>query len=127
MIGSVIVAGSDGIAVRLVEELVLLGEAVSVLAREMEPRFRTHLEREGVRVLEGDPRDVSDLQLAGLDSAVAAFDARAGTAELFPAAASGVLALVPDDEPDEDEATAVEAAVEAAVGELRQAASLHRC
>ena len=51
MIGSVIVAGSDGIAVRLVEELVALGEAVAVLAREMEPRFRTHLEREGVRVL----------------------------------------------------------------------------
>ena len=69
MIGSVIVAGSDGIAVRLVEELVALGEAVAVLAREMEPRFRTHLEREGVRVLQGDPRDVADLKLAGLDSA----------------------------------------------------------
>ena len=33
---------------------------------------------------------------------VAAFDAQAGTAELFPAAAPGVLALVPDDEPDDD-------------------------
>ena len=214
MTGSVIVAGSDGIAVRLVQELVALGEGVVVIVRDMEPRFRAHLERDGVRVLEGDARDVSDLQLAGLDSAaglaivedddvgnlhaalaargarpelrlvvrmfnqnlgsrlealfpdahilsasaiaapaflaaalrtsqrvivadrafdvralgddddlasavpVAAFDADAGTAELFPAAAPGVLALVPDDQDDDDVSV-----VEAAVGEFRQAAS----
>ena len=215
MIASYIVAGSDGIAVRLAEDLIALGEQAIVIARDMEPRFRAYLEGEGVRVLAGDARDVADLRAAGLATAtalaiveendvanlhaalaargaradirlvvrmfnqqlgsrlealfpeahilsasaiaapaflsaalrtsqrivvadrafevralgaeddpttalpVAAFDARTGTATLFPAAAEGVLALVPSDQDEEDDASAVEAAAE----ELRQAAS----
>jgi Trk K+ transport system NAD-binding subunit len=71
MDGSFIVAGSDGIAVRLAEELIALGESVVVIARDMEPRFRTHLVQQGVLVLEGDARDLADLRTAGLDSAAA--------------------------------------------------------
>jgi Trk K+ transport system NAD-binding subunit len=214
MDGSVIVAGSDGVAVRLAEELIALGERVVVLARNMEPRFRSHLEREGVRVLAGDARDVAGLRAAGLDSApalalvedddvgnlhaalaargarselrlvvrmfnqelgarldallpgarilsssviaapaflaaalrssqrivvagrpfevrslsaaddatkalpIAAFDTQTGAATLFPVAAPGVLALVPDDEHEDDAS-----ALETAAAELRQAAS----
>ncbi len=66
-----IVAGSDGIAVRLAEELVALGERVVVLSQEMEPRFRTRLEQMDIRVLGGDPRDVADLRAAGLETAAA--------------------------------------------------------
>jgi Trk K+ transport system NAD-binding subunit len=64
-----IVAGSDSLAVRLASELIALGEDVVVIARDMEPRFRVLLERDGVRVLEGDARDVADLHDAGLDDA----------------------------------------------------------
>jgi Trk K+ transport system NAD-binding subunit len=71
MAGRYIIAGADGLAVRVAEELTALGEQVVVLARELEPRFRVHLEREGVRVLEGDARDVADLREAGLDDAKA--------------------------------------------------------
>jgi Trk K+ transport system NAD-binding subunit len=71
MAGSFIVAGADGLAVRLAQELIALGEDVVVLARDIEPRFRVHLEREGIRVVEGDPRDVADLRDAGLDQAQA--------------------------------------------------------
>ena len=71
MDGPVIVAGSDGIAVRLAEEVLVLGEAVVVMARDMEPRFRTRLEQAGVPVLEGDPRNLADLRAAGLESAPA--------------------------------------------------------
>jgi len=66
-----IVAGSDGIAVRIAEELTALGETVVVIARDLEPRFRTRLEQEGVRVVDGDARDAADLRAAGLDSAAA--------------------------------------------------------
>ncbi len=66
-----IVAGSDGIAVRLAEELVALGERVVVLSHAIEPRFRTRLEELDIRVLEGDARDVADLHAAGLDTAAA--------------------------------------------------------
>lgn len=66
-----IVAGSDGIAVRLAEELIALGEDVVVLSQGLEPRFRTRLEQADVRVLEGDARDIADLRAAGLDSAQA--------------------------------------------------------
>jgi Trk K+ transport system NAD-binding subunit len=66
-----IVAGSDGIAVRLAEELAALGERTVVLAHDMEPRFRTRLEQLSVQVFEGDPRDVADLRSAGLDTAAA--------------------------------------------------------
>jgi Trk K+ transport system NAD-binding subunit len=69
MTGPVIVAGSDGLAVRLVQELLAVGEAVVAVGRELEPRFRRHLEEEGVGVIDGDPRDISDLRLAGLDTA----------------------------------------------------------
>jgi Trk K+ transport system NAD-binding subunit len=68
---SFIVAGSDSLAVRLASELIALGEGVVVIAREIQPRFRVLLEREGVRVLEGDARDVADLRDAGLDEATA--------------------------------------------------------
>jgi Trk K+ transport system NAD-binding subunit len=71
MVETFIVAGSDGIAVRLAEELAALGERTVVLAHDMEPRFRTRLEQLSVRVLEGDPRDVADLRAAGLDTASA--------------------------------------------------------
>jgi Trk K+ transport system NAD-binding subunit len=71
MTGQFIVAGSDGIAVRLAQELTALGEEVVVLAREIEPRFRVSLEREGVRVIEGEARDVADLRDAGLATAAA--------------------------------------------------------
>ena len=66
-----IVAGSDGIAVRLAEELVALGEIVVVLSHDIEPRFRTRLEQMDIRVLDGDARDVADLRDAGLESAAA--------------------------------------------------------
>jgi Trk K+ transport system NAD-binding subunit len=66
-----IVAGSDGIAVRLAEELVALGELVVVLSQGIEPRFRTRLEQLDIRVLAGDARDVADLRDAGLDTAKA--------------------------------------------------------
>ena len=68
---SFIVAGSDGIAVRLAEELVALGERVVVLSHDIKPRFRTRLEQMDIRVLEGDARDVADLHAAGLDTAAA--------------------------------------------------------
>jgi Trk K+ transport system NAD-binding subunit len=72
-------------------------------------------------VIAGRPFEVRLLD-AGDDAAtalpVAAFDTQAGTATLFPVAAPGVLALVPDDEHEED-ASAFETAAE----ELRQAAS----
>jgi Trk K+ transport system NAD-binding subunit len=71
MVETFIVAGSDGIAVRLAEELAALGERTVVLAHDMEPRFRTQLEQLSVRVLEGDPRDVADLRTAGLETASA--------------------------------------------------------
>ena len=54
---------------RVAGELIALGEGVVVIAREIEPRFRVQLEAEGVRVCEGDARDVADLKDAGLDSA----------------------------------------------------------
>jgi Trk K+ transport system NAD-binding subunit len=66
-----IVAGSDGIAVRLAEELVALGERVVVLSHDMKPRFRTHLETLDIRVIAGDARDVADLRTAGLETAAA--------------------------------------------------------
>ncbi len=66
-----IVAGSDGIAVRLAEELVALGERVVVLSHDIEPRFRTRLEQMVIRVFEGDARDVADLREAGLATAAA--------------------------------------------------------
>lgn len=212
---SFIVAGSDGIAVRLAEELHALGEEVVVISVEMAPRFRIALEREGVRVVEGDARDIADLLAAGIETAsalaiveendvgnlhaalaahsvrpglrlvvrmfnqhlgtrlealfpearilsasaiaapaflaaalrttqrviiadrafevralepnddhaqalpVAAFNAEAGTATLFPDAAPGVLALVPDDEEPEEDQGAFELAAEG----VRQAAS----
>jgi NAD(P)-dependent dehydrogenase (short-subunit alcohol dehydrogenase family) len=50
MVETFIVAGSDGIAVRLAEELAALGERTVVLAHDMEPRFRTQLEQLSVRV-----------------------------------------------------------------------------
>jgi Trk K+ transport system NAD-binding subunit len=71
MAGSFIIAGSDGLAVRLAGELTALGEEVVVLAHEIEPRFRVRLERQGIQVLDGDPRDVADLREAGLDDAQA--------------------------------------------------------
>ena len=71
MVETFIVAGSDGIAVRLAEELAELGERTVVLAHDMEPRFRTQLEQLSVRVLDGDPRDVADLRSAGLETAAA--------------------------------------------------------
>jgi Trk K+ transport system NAD-binding subunit len=213
--GSFIVAGSDGVAVRVAENLLAVGEQVVVIAREMEPRLRNRLEDEGVRVLDGDARDVSDLRSAGLTAAagiaiveqddvgnlhaalaargaradmrlvvrmfneqlasriealvpqaltlsasalaapaflraalqtsqhvvladrafevrrlspdddpatavpLAIFDPQTGASKLFPAAAGGVMALVPDDQ-DEDDGSAIEAAA----GDLRQAASL---
>jgi Trk K+ transport system NAD-binding subunit len=69
MLGPVIVAGSDGLAVRLAQELIALGEDVVVMAMSMEPRFRAQLERDGVRVLDGDARDVADLRAAKLETA----------------------------------------------------------
>jgi len=69
--GHFIIAGSDAIAVQVAEELTRLGEDVVIMTRQdIEPRFRPRLEREGVRVLEGDARDVVDLQAAGLDRAM---------------------------------------------------------
>jgi Trk K+ transport system NAD-binding subunit len=69
VVDSFIVAGSDGIAVRLAEDLVAVGERAVVIARDMEPRFRARLEGGGVRVLRGDARDVADLRAAGLTTA----------------------------------------------------------
>jgi Trk K+ transport system NAD-binding subunit len=71
MVGPVIVAGSDGIAVRLAQELIGLGEDVIVMAMSIEPRFRARLERDGIRVLDGDARDVADLRAANLEAAAA--------------------------------------------------------
>lgn len=71
MVQTFIVAGSDGIAVRLAEELAALGERAVVLAHDVEPRFRTRLGELSVQVLEGDPRDVADLRRAGLEQAAA--------------------------------------------------------
>jgi Trk K+ transport system NAD-binding subunit len=71
MLGHVIVAGSDGLAVRIAQELIALGEDVVVVAMSMEPRFRARLERDAVTVLDGDARDIADLRAAKLDNAAA--------------------------------------------------------
>ena len=71
MAGPVIVAGSDGLAVRLAQELIALGEDVVVMAMSMEPRLRARLERDGIRPLEGDASDIADLRDADLAHASA--------------------------------------------------------